>query len=127
MSESLAAEYADEMAARFREWDESGTPFGIVEDPDYCERCYGKDETCSHADDAYDYLRDVLDIEYRVGSGGEYRSAKILLAFGGPNMWLDTSSGQIIVTWWSAPEYRWLPEETCKMLDDTLSELWESR
>lgn len=75
---------------------------------------------------AYDYLSDALDIEYRVGSDGQYRSAKILVACGGPNIWIDTGSKKIIGAWWgdyAEAEYR----NDCMSLDDACRELWECR
>jgi len=48
----------------------------------------------------YDYLTDVLDIEYRVGSDREYRSAEVLVAFGGPNVWIDTKRNVVKGAWW---------------------------
>lgn len=49
---------------------------------------------------ASDYMSDVLDIEYRVDSKKEYKSAEILVAFGGPNIWIDTGRKKIIGAWW---------------------------
>lgn len=49
---------------------------------------------------AYDYLEDVLDINYIVGSSGSYKGAKILVCFGGPNIWVDTDEGLIKGYWW---------------------------
>mgnify|MGYP001793188905 CR=1 FL=1 len=48
----------------------------------------------------FDYLQDILDIEYRVGSDREYRSAEILVAFGGPNIWIDTKTQTVKGAWW---------------------------
>ena len=38
---------------------------------------------------ALDYLEDVLDINYYVDQKKEYLGARILVAFGGPNIWID--------------------------------------
>jgi hypothetical protein len=48
----------------------------------------------------YDYLQDVLDIEYIIGSDGTYRGARILVAFGGPNIWIDTRHKLVEGYWW---------------------------
>lgn len=59
---------------------------------------------CEHDNEgemrAFDYLQDALDIEYRVGADREYRSAKILVACGGPNIWIDTGAEKVIGAWW---------------------------
>lgn len=49
---------------------------------------------------AFDYLSDALDIEYRVGSDKEYRSAEVLVACGGPNVWIDTKRNMVVGAWW---------------------------
>lgn len=52
------------------------------------------DEPC-----AQDYLNDVLDIEYIIGSDREYRGARVLVAYGGPNIYIDTKSN-IVEGYW---------------------------
>jgi hypothetical protein len=49
---------------------------------------------------AYDYLQDVLDIEYVVGSDKRYLGARVLVAFGGPNIWINTRTKQVEGFWW---------------------------
>ena len=49
----------------------------------------------------YDYLIDTFDIEYRIGSDKELRSVCIMVACGGPNIYLDTASKNVELYWWS--------------------------
>lgn len=49
---------------------------------------------------AYDYLSDALDIEYTKDSDGNYRGAIVLVAFGGPNIWIDTRWKEVRGAWW---------------------------
>lgn len=49
---------------------------------------------------AYDYLADALDIEYVVGSDKKYLGARVLVAFGGPNIWINTRTKQVEGYWW---------------------------
>lgn len=107
----LAQRYADEYRADC----EAGYPFGRSEEPD---------EELEEVS-VYDWLGDVLDIEYRVGSYREYRSARIMTACGGPNVWIDTARQEIQVAWYSPIETAELPEEFCDRLDEALAELWE--
>ena len=72
----------------------------------------------------YDYLSDVLDIEYRVGSDGRYRSTEVLVAFGGPNIYIDTKSSTVRGYWWN--ESHEVSYEDNIGLDDTLEELFNS-
>jgi hypothetical protein len=49
---------------------------------------------------AYDYLEDSLDIEYICNSQRECIGARILVAFGGPNIWVDTRNNIVKGAWW---------------------------
>ena len=49
---------------------------------------------------AFDYLQDALDIEYIVSGKREYLGARVLVAFGGPNIWVDTKRGIVEGAWW---------------------------
>jgi hypothetical protein len=74
---------------------------------------------------AYDFLQDALDIEYVVNTKGEYLGARVLVAFGGPNIWINTRSGMVEGAWWgtraNVPFYDGIG------LDDALEELWNCR
>lgn len=78
---------------------------------------------CDLRPSAYDWLEGALDIEYIVGSDREYRGARVLVAFGGPNIWVDTRRGVVEGHWW-------LDDATAAYndalgLDDALAEYWE--
>lgn len=132
---SNAAEYADSLAATIGHLTDAGAPFGWVnseteewtdETPDgWTTDPEEGDVNCDyHEASAGDYLSDVLDIEYIVSSDRQFKAARILVAFGGPNAWINTQTGQLEVSWWSAPEYRPLPSAFIEGLDDYLSEMW---
>jgi hypothetical protein len=50
---------------------------------------------------AFDYLQDALDIEYIVSSKREFLGARVLVAFGGPNIWINTRTNTVEGAWWS--------------------------
>jgi hypothetical protein len=81
----------------------------------------------SHVGDytAFDYLQDALDIEYIVNSKGEYLGARVLVAFGGPNIWVNTRTGIVEGVWWSDRAEASFVDNIG--LDDALSELWACR
>lgn len=124
--QQLAANYANSIAGELWALDSSGDIF-----PHDCERDdWERDELpCEEAPEcqeymgAHGYLSDVLDIEYRVSSSTEYRSAKILITFGGPNAWIDTGSRQLEV-YWDERIFRSLPPQFCAELDEALEELF---
>jgi hypothetical protein len=114
MSNEDATKMADSISRELYTYAEDGNVFGI-------------DEDTQEEATAYDYLEDALDIEYRVGSDGKYRSAKVLTGWGGPNVWIDTARQQVAVAWYCEPVYRDLPVEFCNELDEALAELWSIR
>lgn len=72
---------------------------------------------------AFDWLEDALDIQYIVTGKGEYLGARILVAFGGPNIWVNTQEKTVKGNWYG---YRceasfWADELG---LDDACRELW---
>ena len=71
---------------------------------------------------AYDYLQDALDIEYIVSSSKEYLGAVVVVAFGGPNIWVDTRRGVVEGAWWGEKATAIFQDNIG--LDDALSELF---
>ena len=119
MTTTSATEYAESVARDIWANTEKGEPFGSDQ-----ER-FDNGETESPELSAYDYLENALDIEYRVDSSRRYRSAKVLIGYGGPNVWIDTATRALVVAWWSAPVSVDLPQQFCDELDTAISELWE--
>jgi hypothetical protein len=72
---------------------------------------------------AFDYLSDVLDIEYIVNSKKEYLGARVLVAFGGPNIWINTRTKQVEGYWWG-DSYIMSYYSDAMDLDSALSELY---
>ena len=48
----------------------------------------------------YDYLQDVLEIKHITDYNGDYIGARILVTFGGPNIWIDTCTNKVEGYWW---------------------------
>ena len=74
---------------------------------------------------AFDYLECALDIEYIVNSKGEYLGARVLVAFGGPNIWVNTRTGIVEGARWADRAAASFTDNIG--LDDALSELWACR
>lgn len=75
---------------------------------------------------AYDYLKDALDIEYIVNGKGEYIAARVLVAFGGPNIWINTRNKVVEGYWWGTQATASYWEDNIG-LDEALEELWSCR
>lgn len=91
----------------------------------YCPDC---DEEIAEneleAFDLHEYFSDALDFEYTVGANKQYRSVSIMIACGGPNIYINTGRGAVILNWWTEhAEYMLLPE-TCEAIDDLFEELY---
>jgi hypothetical protein len=74
----------------------------------------------------YDYVTDVLDIEYRSSNEKEYRSVRLMITCGGPNIYLDTSIRSVELFWSGTTLHVDLSEEVCDRIDSIYSELWDS-
>jgi len=70
---------------------------------------------------AFDYLQDALDIEYIVNNRGEYLGARVLVAFGGPNIWVNTRTHTVEGHWWGDSAYASFTDGIG--LDEALQEL----
>lgn len=87
---------------------------------------YMTDNEYDEIRDVYEYLEDVLDIEYIVNKNGDYLGSRILVAFGGPNIWINTRTKQVEGYWWG---------DSCVMsysrdemgIDEAVGELWACR
>ena len=73
----------------------------------------------------YDYFEDVLDIEYRVDSDRKtLRSVSLLVACGGPNIYIDTAKKAVVLYWWTDRAEYPLSYDACEEIDDWAQELW---
>ena len=72
----------------------------------------------------WDFLTDVYDVEYRVSSDKEYRSVRVMVACGGPNIYIDTASAMVKLYWWT--EYAEFPlsYDARDAIDEWAEEYW---
>lgn len=98
-----------------------------VEDGDeyHCPHC---DEMFLEGDleqlSVHDWLEDIFDVEYRCNSCKEYRSARVMVACGGPNIYIDTASKQVELYWWTERANYPISADAAAALDDCLEEYW---
>jgi hypothetical protein len=91
-----------------------------------CPNCGGEiEEHELEAVSIYDYFNDdIYDIEYRIGSDREYRSVSVMVACGGPNIYIDTKRRAVLLYWWSDFAEYPLLSSTCEAVDDFFEELF---
>lgn len=73
----------------------------------------------------WDYFADVLDVEYLIGADMSFRGCKIMVACGGPNIWVDTTRGEVFGAWGCDRETAWIPSEICEEIDLIFEELFD--
>lgn len=65
-----------------------------------CPNCEREiEENDLEAVSLYDYFNDIYNIEYRIDSNKELRSVEIMVACGGPNIYIDTESKTVKLYW----------------------------
>ena len=87
---------------------------------------------CGYIDDVdefeqlgiYDYLDDILDIEYRVDREKELKSVQICIAWGGPSIYLDTASQKVELYWWFDRADWPLSNEAVEAIDEWAEEYY---
>ena len=75
--------------------------------------------------DLYTYFQDVLDIEYTISSRGDYLGARIAVALGGPNIYIDTREGYVKGYWGTDREEAWIPSEICEEINGIMEEYYD--
>lgn len=99
---------------------------GIIEE---LEKYYNDDFTDEERENGEDYIgyyfEGALDVNYLIGSNGDYLGCKICVAWGGPGIWLDTCDGLIKCRWWGDNLDFWLDRDLCNIIDDCFSEYYD--
>ena len=71
----------------------------------------------------FDYISDALDIQYIVNGDKEYIAARILVAFGGPNIWINTQTQTVEGFWWGESAFAPYRADTMG-ISEACEELW---
>lgn len=81
-------------------------------------------EQNGEATSLYDYFDNALDIAYTIGSDMGFRSVRIAVTLGGPNVYVDTGRG--VVEGFCGTEHaeRWLPSEICEEINSIFEEMF---
>lgn len=93
-------------------------------------RCYHCHETNEVNDfeqlSIYDYLDDILDIDFTVNRYKEYQSCSICIGWGGPNIYIDTDDAYIKLYWGSTREQYPIRYETRDEIDEWAQEYYDN-
>ena len=66
----------------------------------------------------------IMDIKYVLDDNLDYVGSQLLVAFGGPNIWIDTQHQQVKGYWWGDEVTKDYYEDSI-YLDDHIKELYE--
>ena len=73
----------------------------------------------------FDWLGDnEYDIEYTVGGDKEYRGVRIMIACGGPNIYINTKSGDVELYWWNESARYPMSKEVIDYIDSIYEDLF---
>ena len=73
------------------------------------------------------YFEDYYNLRYVVDGCGEYFAVKVMVACGGPNIWVDTESQSVDLFWWG-DEASWpLSSDAVAEIDALFGEMWGCR
>jgi len=92
-------------------------------DPESFNRWYEEDQPEDFQPDAWDYIEDVLDIQYVVSGECEYLGAQITVGWGGPNIYIHTRSCTV-KGYWGSDQAQWGYLDNIG-LDDVCEELYQ--
>ena len=80
-------------------------------------------------DDAFcgiwEYFNDCLDIEYRTDANKNYKSVCVTLAWGGPNVYVDTRTGDVELFWSSDYERDSLTRHAINAIDEYFNDVFD--
>ena len=72
--------------------------------------------------DAYDYFGDVYAVRYVLDQNLDYVGARLMVACGGPNIWVDTCSHQVELFWGLTHASYSFGPDAAYVIDDLFSE-----
>ena len=75
-------------------------------DPETFNRWYEEDQPEDFQPHAWDYIEDMLDINYVVSGDCEYLGAQITVGWGGPNIYIHTRSCTV-KGYWGSDQAQW--------------------
>ena len=82
---------------------------------DYAEQC-----------SLFDYFSDAFDFRVTrsgLDRDGDIIGVEILIAFGGPNIWVDTCDQAVKLFWWGDRGEASIPGYVCEAIDNEINEL----
>jgi len=76
----------------------------------------------------YDYFDDdgIYNIDYICNSYKELQAVRIMVACGGPNIYINTWDKEVQLYWWSSSGSFYLDNDVCEAINDYFTEYWNN-
>ena len=88
-----------------------------------CQECGAAfEESELEAASIYDYFESALDIDYITNSKKEYKACRIMVACGGPNIYVNTWERKVELHWWNEHAEMGLTVDACNAIDEWAEE-----
>ena len=71
-----------------------------------------------------DYFDDFYNVDYVVGSDKKYKACRVLVAYGGPNIYIDTWEQEVQLSWWGEHAEAYIPDDLCEQIDEFFEMLY---
>jgi rubrerythrin len=72
----------------------------------------------------WDYFQDALDVDWILDSNREYKAVRLMVACGGPNIYVNTWERCVELYWWTESARFDLLSSTRDAIDEWAAELW---
>lgn len=72
----------------------------------------------------YDYFTDCLDVDYIVDSQKQFKAVRVLITCGGPNIYIDSYSGEVQLYWWSERATAVIPAIICNEINEVFRDYY---
>lgn len=105
----------------------------MLENREYCKRIVEEIEAIYNGTETnedgeiitlYDYLCDALDFEYTITSQKTYKSVKVFVTLGGPNVWIDTATACVHLAWCNERCEYPLSYDVCDEIDNIFEDYY---
>ena len=76
---------------------------------------------------AADYFAEALDFDFITDANKKYKGARVLVAWGGPSISIDTERGAVVLDWWGDTARAFMSSDAVELVDEFARELFEMR
>lgn len=90
-----------------------------------CPHCHAVNDVDDYEQvSLYDYFADMLDIDWILDSNRDYKACRIMVACGGPNIYINTWDKLVELYWWTESAKYPLSYQAAAAVDEWAEEWW---